>query len=175
MNLLDCHSWDDVLFLFHFIGYHLLTFNWNQCLNSIQTGRHSYAKIVSTLNCFFFHFLLSVLPTLLFVLTNEHEFQAPTLAGISTTRKISEIMLSPVENLPVTIFPSSAINEFNQQVEEMDRHRERIVVTHQVKKIIFLVPLFIHLFKYPTNRLTELVGGSNSRCQMSWCCGTESF
>lgn len=43
-------------------------------------------------------------------------------------------MLSPVENLPVTIFPSSAINEFNQQVEEMDRNRERIVVTHQVKK-----------------------------------------
>ncbi|XP_057374228.1 uncharacterized protein LOC130695115 isoform X2 [Daphnia carinata] len=57
--------------------------------------------------------------------------KAPTLPGVSNTRKISEIMLSPVENLPVTVFPSSAINEFNKQVEEMDRDRERIVVTHQ--------------------------------------------
>ncbi|KZS04702.1 PDZ and LIM domain protein 3 [Daphnia magna] len=56
---------------------------------------------------------------------------APTLSGVSNTRKISEIMLSPVENLPVTVFPSSAISEFNKQVEEMDRDRERIVVTHQ--------------------------------------------
>jgi hypothetical protein len=55
-------------------------------------------------------------------------------------------MLSPVENLPVTIFPSSAINEFNQQVEEMDRHRERIVVTHQVKIKAFLVLLFIYFY-----------------------------
>lgn len=41
-------------------------------------------------------------------------------------------MRSPVENLPVTIFPNASINEFNKQLEEMDRDRERIVVTHQV-------------------------------------------
>jgi len=74
----------------------------------------------------------------------DHEyFQAPTQAGVSN-RTISEIMLSPVENLPVTIFPSSAINEFNQQVEEMDRNRERIVVTHQVKSLFWL--LYFKLF-----------------------------
>ncbi|XP_046440652.1 LIM domain-binding protein 3-like isoform X2 [Daphnia pulex] len=64
--------------------------------------------------------------------------KAPTQAGASN-RTISEIMLSPVENLPVTIFPSSAINEFNQQVEEMDRNRERIVVTHQPYRTLPLV------------------------------------
>jgi hypothetical protein len=77
-------------------------------------------------------------------------------------------MLSPVENLPVTIFPSSAINEFNQQVEEMDRNRERIVVTHQVKQKIHSM-----LNSRKPNGSTELVGGSNSRCQMS--CGTNPF
>ena len=47
-------------------------------------------------------------------------------------------MLSPVENLPVTIFPNASINEFNKQLEEMDRNRERIVVTHQVTIKIIL-------------------------------------
>lgn len=45
-------------------------------------------------------------------------------------------MRSPVENLPVTIFPNASINEFNKQLEEMDRDRERIVVTHQVSPIL---------------------------------------
>jgi hypothetical protein len=80
-------------------------------------------------------------------------------------------MLSPVENLPVTIFPSSAINEFNQQVEEMDRNRERIVVTHQVKWP-FDAKSIINCSRKP-NGSTELVGGSDSRCQMS--SGTNPF
>lgn len=58
--------------------------------------------------------------------------KAPTLTGLSSNRSISEIMRSPVENLPVTIFPNACLNEFNKQLEEMDRDRERIVVTHQV-------------------------------------------
>lgn len=67
-------------------------------------------------------------------------------------------MLSPVENLPVTVFPSSAISEFNKQVEEMDRDRERIVVTHQVKYRVTI----------KQSRVRNLGSrASHSRCQMS--------
>lgn len=51
-----------------------------------------------------------------------------TLSGQPVARKISDIMLSPIENLPVTIFPSSQVVD---KIEDMDRDRERIVVTHQ--------------------------------------------
>lgn len=45
-------------------------------------------------------------------------------------------MQSPVENLPVTVFPSAALAPFHQGAllpEDMDRNRERIIVTHQVR------------------------------------------
>jgi hypothetical protein len=58
-----------------------------------------------------------------------------TLSGQPVARKISDIMLSPIENLPVTIFPSSQVTE---KIEDMDRDRERIVVTHQVMNILKL-------------------------------------
>lgn len=70
--------------------------------------------------------------------------QVTTVSGDpASSRSITEIMHHPVENLPVTVFPGQQLQQQQQQryinkdlfpflIEEMDRDRERIVVTHQV-------------------------------------------
>ena len=51
------------------------------------------------------------------------------------SRKISDIMASPVQNLPVTVFPASEYEIREQEMiaeERGERERERMAITFQV-------------------------------------------
>lgn len=66
--------------------------------------------------------------------SDELHHVVSTVSGKPAAHNFTEIMQSPVDNLPATVFPSAALASLHPGVklpEDMDRNRERIIVTHQ--------------------------------------------